>query len=150
MHDSAPEAGALHTALPGSGEGQERMISLSAMITGVLVTASMGLFLAAVTLVCVLPMLEAIIVGRKPDMPDLPAILENLGIALAFAGFTFRITALAATGAALALLGAGSAYVWRGRQAGAGRALHPVLHKAALGCGLLGLGALGEYYYLMS
>jgi len=128
------------------------MISLSAKITGLIVTTSMGLFLTAVAVLCVLPLIQALVERRRPELPDLPAVLENLGIALAIGGFTFRVSEAAAIGVALALLGAvyGSTRKTRQKTGGAASGLHPVLQKAMLVCGVLSLGALGEYYYLLS
>ncbi len=128
------------------------MITLSAKITGLIVTTSMALFLTAVAILCVVPVVQAIVERRRPDLPDLPAIFENLGIAVAIGGFAFRATDAAAIGVALALLGAA---LGAGRRAGKPAAespafLHPFLQKAMLACGVISLGALGEYYYLLS
>ncbi|MCK4869344.1 MAG: hypothetical protein KAT39_14925, partial [Alphaproteobacteria bacterium] len=86
------------------------MIPLTAKITGMVVTLSMGLFLTAVAVLCVLPVMQAIMERHRPEMPSLPPIMENLGIALAFAGLTFRVTEFAAIGVGLALLGAWYGY----------------------------------------
>lgn len=126
------------------------MISLSAKITGMIVTVSMGLFLTAVAILFIVPLVQAIVERRRPDAPDLAAVFENLGIALAIGGFAFRVSEAAAIGVGLALLGATFAYA-RKRSAAGGKAangLHPFLHKAMLVCGVLCLGVLGEYYYL--
>lgn len=128
------------------------MITLSAKITGLIVTASMALFLTGVAILFVVPLLQAIVERRRPDPPDLPAVFENLGIALAIGGFAFRMTEAAAIGVALALLGAALVHL---RKAGAasrspGNGLHPLLQKTMLVCGVLCLGVLGEYYYLLS
>ena len=127
-------------------------IDLSAKITGLFVTTSMGLFLTAVAILCIVPLLRAIVEQRRPDLPDVPAICENLGIALAIGGFTFRATEAAAFGVALALLGAALAATGKGRPARQDPAasLHPLLQKAMLACGVVSLGVLGEYYYLVS
>lgn len=128
------------------------MITLSAKITGLIVTASMGLFLTAVAILFIVPLIQAIVERRRPDPPDLGAVLENLGIALAIGGFAFRVTEAAAIGVGLALLGAVFAHVRKTSEAGvkAGNGLHPALQKAMLVCGVLCLGVLGEYYYLAS
>jgi hypothetical protein len=128
------------------------MISLSAKITGLIVTTSMGLFLTAVAILCVLPIIQAAVERRRPELPDLPAVIENLGIALAIGGFTFRVTEAAAIGVALTLLGAvyGSTRKTGEKTRGAAVGLHPILQKAMLVCGVLSLGVLGEYYYLLS
>lgn len=128
------------------------MITLSAQITGLIVTTSMGLFLAGVAILCVLPLIQAVVERRRPDLPDLPAVFENLGIALAMAGFTFRVTEIAAAGVVLALVGAAYGAVRKvgGGRGGESAALHPLLEKAMLVCGLVSLGVLGEYYYILS
>lgn len=126
------------------------MITLPAKITGLIVTAGMGMFFAAVAILCVVPLIQAIVERRMPAMPNLPALFENLGIALAIAGFTFRATDVAALGVGLALFGAVRGYRRRGNDEGknADNELHPFLHKAILFCGVLSVGALGEFYYL--
>ena len=128
------------------------MISLSAKITGLIVTTSMGLFLTAVAILCVLPIIQASVEGRRPELPNLPAVFENLGIALAIGGFTFQVTEAAAIGVALALLGAVYGFTRKtgGKTSDAAIGLHPILEKAMLVCGVLSVGALGEMYYLVS
>lgn len=128
------------------------MISLSAKVTGLIVTASMGLFLTAVAILFVVPLVQAIVERRRPDPPDLPAVFENLGIALAIAGFAFRVTEAAAIGVALALLGAAYGYGRRNIRANSAtnNTIHPILQKSMLVCGVLCLGVLGEYYFLLS
>ena len=128
------------------------MISLSAKITGLIVTTSMGLFLTAVAILCVLPIIQASVERRRPELPDLPAVFENLGIAIAIGGFTFRVSEAAAIGVALALLGAvyGATRKTGGKGKDAALGLHPILEKTMLVGGVLSLGVLGEYYYLMS
>lgn len=128
------------------------MITLSAKITGLIVTASMAMFLTAVAILCVVPLMQAIVERRRPDLPDLPAIFENLGIAVAIGGFAFRATEGAAIGVAMALLGAalGAGRRTRKQSADSPGSLHPFLQKAMLVCGVVSLGALGEYYYLLS
>lgn len=128
------------------------MISLSAKITGLIVTASLGLFLTAVAILCVLPIIQAAVERRRPELPDLPAVFENLGIALAIAGFTFRVSEAAAIGVALTLLGAVYGYTRKtNKKTGdAAVGLHPILQKAMLVCGVLSVGVLGEYYYIIS
>jgi len=128
------------------------MISLSAKITGMIVTASLGLFLAAVAVLFIVPIVQAVVEQRRPDPPDLAAVFENLGIALAIGGFAFRTTEAAAIGVGLALLGAVFAYARKRSAAGGktGNGLHPFLEKTMLVFGVLCLGALGEYYYLLS
>jgi hypothetical protein len=130
------------------------MITLSAKITGLIVTTSMALFMTAVAILCVIPLIQAIVERRRPQMPNLSAVLENLGVAIAIAGFAFRTTDTAAVGVGLILIGAVYGY----RQKKAKNAedednkhdLHPLLHKVILVCGVLSVGALGEYYYLVS
>lgn len=120
------------------------MISLSAKITGMIVTTGMGLFITAVAILLIVPLIQAAVERRRPDVPDLPAILENLGIALALAGLTFQHTNVAATGVVMMLIGAVLGY---GRKS---ESLHPTLQKVLLICGVFSVGALGEYYYLVS
>jgi hypothetical protein len=95
--------------------------------------------LTAVAILCVLPIIQAAVERRRPELPDLPAVIENLGIALAI-------------GVALTLLGAvyGSTRKTGEKTRGAAVGLHPILQKAMLVCGVLSLGVLGEYYYLLS
>lgn len=128
------------------------MITLSAKLTSVIVTTSMGLFLTAVAILCILPLIQASVERRPPELPDLPAVFENLGIALAIGGFTFQVTEAAAVGVTLALLGAayGTVRKQKGKRGDPAAGLHPILEKAMLVCGVLSLGALGEFYYLMS
>lgn len=128
------------------------MIDLSAKITGLIVTTSMGLFLTAVAILCVLPLIQATVDRCRPELPDLPAVCENLGIALAIGGFTFRVTEAAAIGVALALLGAVYGFTRKtgNKSKEAATGLHPILEKVMLVCGVLSLGVLGEYYYLVS
>ena len=125
------------------------MISLSAKITGLIVTTSMGLFLTAVAILCVLPIIEAVAERRRPELPNLPAVIENTGIALAIGGFAFRVSEAAAIGVALTLIGAfyGATAKSNEKSRGAAFGLHPILQKAMLVCGVL---SLGEYYYLLS
>jgi hypothetical protein len=128
------------------------MINLSVKLTSVIVTTSMGLFLAAVAILCILPLIQASVERRPPELPDLPAVFENLGIALAIGGFTFQVTEAAAVGVTLALLGAvyGTVRKKTGKRGDTVAGLHPILEKAMLVGGVLSLGALGEFYYLMS
>ncbi|MCK5274174.1 MAG: hypothetical protein KAR37_05975 [Alphaproteobacteria bacterium] len=121
------------------------MIPLTAKITGMVVTLSMGLFLSAVAVLCVLPVMQAIMERRRPEMPSLPPIMENLGIAMAFAGLTFRVTEFTAIGVGLALLGA-----WYGYSKGASRKIHPIFDKVSAVSGVICVGVLAEYYYVLS
>lgn len=128
------------------------MIALSTKITALIVTTGMGMFFTAVAILCVVPLVQAIVERRRPELPNLPAVFENLGIALAIAGFTFRTTDVAALGVGLTLIGAVYGYRTRKTEKGKDRGndLHPFLHKAILICGVLSVGALGEYYYIVS
>ncbi len=128
------------------------MINLSVKLTSVIVTTSMGLFLTAVAILCILPLIQASVERRPPELPDLPAVFENLGIALAIGGFTFRVTEAAAIGVTLALLGAlyGVVRKQKANNGDSAAKLHPILETAMLVCGVLSLGALGEFYYLMT
>jgi hypothetical protein len=110
-----------------------------------IVTMSMGLFLTAVAVLCVVPLVKAIMERRRPEIPALPPIMENLGIALAFAGLTFRVTEFAAVGVGLALLGA-----WYGYSKGASHKIHPIFDKVKAVTGVVGVGVLAEYYYVLS
>jgi hypothetical protein len=121
------------------------MIPLSAKVTGMIVTLSMGLFLTAVAVLCVLPLVQAIMERRRPELPPLPPIMENLGIALAFAGLTFQVTEFAAVGVGLALLGA-----WYGYSKGASHKIHPIFDKVSAVSGVICVGVLAEYYYVVS
>jgi len=120
------------------------MIPISAKITGMIVTMSMGLFLTAVAVLCVVPLVQALMERRRPEMPAIAPIMENLGIALALAGLTFRVTEVAAIGVGLALLGA-----WYGYSRGGSLRIHPVFDKAAAITGVIGVGVLAEYYYVV-
>jgi len=117
-------------------------ISLSAQLTAVVVTFAMALFLSAVVILSVIPVLEALIGRRKITIPDLPATFENLGIALALVGFTARATEVSAIGVGLVFLGACLA----ARRVRA--PLHPVLEKSLLVSGIVSLGVLAEFFYL--
>ncbi len=120
------------------------MIPLSAQITAMIVTVSMGLCFSAVAILCVVPIYEAIVERRRPVLPDIPATLENLGIALALGGLTYRETGVAALGLAFAVLGtllaAGTT----------SRALPRAFQAPLLICAIVSLGVLGEYFYLTS
>ena len=121
------------------------MIPLSAQITGMIVTVGMGLFLTAVAVLCVVPLVQAIVEKRRPEMPPLPAIMENLGIAVALAGLTFRVTECTAVGVGLALLG-----VWYGYSKGTSQRIHPIFDKVSAVSGVICVGVLAEYYYVLS
>ena len=90
--------------------------------------------------------------GRWPVTPNMPAIIENLGLALAIGGFTFRVTGVSAIGVGLAIAGVWMGYFHRGSHAHgpSGNDLHPLLQKATLIVGVIGVGALGEYSYIVS
>lgn len=120
------------------------MITLPAKVTGMIVTLGMGLFLTAVVLLCIVPLIQAMVEKRKPGLLPLPPILENLGVAVALAGLTFRVTEVTAVGVGLALLGA-----WYGL----GRTeaqIHPVFEKVTAVAGVICVGTLAEFYYVMS
>lgn len=119
------------------------MILLPAKITGIIVTVGMGMFLAAVAALCIVPLVQALVEWRKPDLPALPPIMENLGIALALAGLTFRVTEFAAVGVGLCLLG-----MWYGSRKSP--IIHPVFEKVSAVVGVISIGVLAEYYYLMT
>lgn len=121
------------------------MIPLSAKITGMIVTLSMGLFLTAVAVICVAPLVQALMERRRPEMPPLPPIMENLGIFMALAGLTFRVTEFTAVGVGLALLGA-----WYGYSKGTSNKIHPIFDKVSAVAGVIGVGVLAEYYYVMT
>lgn len=119
------------------------MITLSAMVTGMIVTVSMALFITAVAVLCVAPLVQAIMERRKPNMPALAPVMENLGVAIAFAGLTFGETETAAVGVGLALLGA-----WFGAPKPGSR-IHPAFDKVVAVVGVIGIGVLAEYYYVI-
>lgn len=121
------------------------MIPLTAKITGFVVTLSMGLFLTAVAVLCVVPLIQAIVEKRRPELPPLPPVMENLGIFIALAGLTVQVTEFAAVGVGLALLGA-----WFGYSKGASHKIHPIFDKISAVAGVIGVGVLAEYYYVVS
>ena len=45
------------------------MIPLTAKIAGMIVTMSMGFFLSAVAVLCVVPVIQAIMERRRPEFP---------------------------------------------------------------------------------
>ncbi len=120
------------------------MITIPAKITGMIVTVSMALFLTAVVLLLIVPLIQAIVEKRPPKLPALPPVMENLGIAIALAGLTFRVTEFAAVGVGLMLLGA-----WFGWSKNDSQ-LHPLFEKVALVVGVIGVGTLAEFYYVVS
>lgn len=120
------------------------MIILPAKITGMIVTVGMGFFLAAVVLLCIVPLTQGLVEKRRLELPPLGPILENLGVALALAGLTFRVTEVAAVGVGLALLGA-----WYGLGKDKTQ-IHPVFEKVTAVAGIIAVGTLAEFYYLMT
>lgn len=119
------------------------MIPLSVQFTAVIVTLSMGLFFTVVSVLCVVPIYEALIEKRRPQLPNLPAASENLGIALAIGGLAFRETELAAVGLGLALLG------WF---LGTGRpvpALPRLVESGLMVSGLVCLSVIGKFHYFI-
>ena len=86
--------------------GSAKMIPIPAKITGMIVTVSMALFLTGVVMLCIVPLIQAMVEKRRPEWPALPPVMEYLGVAMALAGLTFRVTEFAAVGVGLALLGA--------------------------------------------
>ena len=52
------------------------MIPLTAKIAGMVVTMSMGFFLSAVAVLCVVPVIQAITERRRPEFPPLPPVME--------------------------------------------------------------------------
>ncbi|MDH5559132.1 MAG: hypothetical protein OEZ03_17430, partial [Alphaproteobacteria bacterium] len=112
------------------------MIELPVKITGMIVTLGMGLFLTAVVLLVIVPIMQAMMDKRKIGWPPIAPIMENLGVAMAIAGLTFRVTEVAAIGVGLALLGA-----WYGY----GKAethFHPVFEKVMAVAGVVCVGTL--------
>lgn len=119
------------------------MIPLSVQLTAVIVTLSMGLFFAVVSVLCVVPIYEALIEKRRPQLPNLHAAFENLGIALAIGGLAFRETEVAAIGLGLAVLGA---------VLGAGRRNAPLPRMVESGLmisGLVCLSVIGKFHYFI-
>lgn len=119
------------------------MIPLSVQFTAVIVTLGMGLFFAAVSVLCVVPIYEALIEKRRPQLPDLPAAFENLGVALAIGGLAFRETELAAIGLGLAVLGA---VLGAGRKAAA---LPRPVETGLMVSGLVCLSVIGKFHYFI-
>ncbi len=119
------------------------MIDFSTSITSVIVVISMGFYLAAVSYLCVVPIMEALVERRWPAMPNMPAVSEYAGVALAIAGFTYQDTRIAAVGVALALLGGLLGF----RKA---PSLHPALAGPLTVMGVVCVGTLGEYFYLVT
>ncbi len=119
------------------------MLNFSTNITSVIVVISMGFYLAAVSYLCIVPLMEALVERRKPSMPNMPAVSENIGIAIAIAGFTYHDTNIAALGVGLTLLGGVLGF----RDA---PSLHPALSGPLAAMGLICVGTLGEYLYLLT
>jgi len=119
------------------------MITLPVTITAMIVTMSMGMFMSAVVMLCFAPLVQAMMGKRKPELPPFAPILENLGLTVALAGLTFRVTEVAAVGLGLAIAG----YIY-GR-AKATSYTHPVFETVVAVCGVIGVGALAEFYYVM-
>ncbi len=119
------------------------MIDFSTNITSMIIVISMGFYLAVVSYLCVVPIIEALVERKKPTMPNMPAVSENIGIAIAIAGFTYQDTNIAALGVGLMLLGG---------VLGLGKApfLHPALNGPLAATGLVCVGTLGEYFYLVA
>jgi len=118
------------------------MIPLSVQFTAMIVTLGMGLFFAVVSLLCVVPLYEALIEKRRPRLPNLDAAFENLGIALALGGLAFRETEVAAVGLGLAILGA---------VLGARRTRPALPRKVETGlmvAGLICLCVIGKFHYI--
>jgi hypothetical protein len=117
------------------------MFNLSTNITSVIVVISMGFYLAAVSYLCVVPIMEALMERRWPTIPNIPAVSENIGIAIAIAGFTYQDTKVTALGVALMLVGGVLGI-------GKSPSLHPALNGPLAASGVLCVGVLGEYFYL--
>lgn len=120
------------------------MINFAANLTGVIVVIGMGFYLAAVSYLCIVPLMEALIERKKPAMPNMPAVSENIGVAIAIAGFTYQETNIAALGVGLTLLGG---LLGLGKNA---PSLHPALSGPLAATGLVCVGTLGEYLYLVA
>jgi hypothetical protein len=119
------------------------MITLPVQITGVIVTIGMGFFLTAVAMLCIVPLVEAVVEKRMPDMPKLPPVMENLGIAIALGGLTFRMTDITAVGVGLAVIGVISGIGKPAHQ------IHPVFEKATAVIGVVSVGVLAEFYFVI-
>ena len=119
------------------------MFNLSTNITSMVVVISMGFYLAAVSYLCVVPLMEALVERKRPTIPNMPAVSENIGIAVAIAGFTYQDTKIAGLGVALMLVGG---------VLGIGKtpSLHPALSGPLTASGVICVGVLGEYFYLVS
>ncbi len=119
------------------------MINFSTSITSVIVVISLGFYLAAVSYLFIVPLMEALVERRKPSLPNMPAVSENIGIAIAIAGFTYHDTRIAALGVGLMLLGGVLGLKKE-------PSLHPALGGPLAASGLICVGTLGEYFYLVT
>lgn len=119
------------------------MIPLSAQLTALIVTLSMGFFFAVASALCIVPIYEALIEKRRPHLPGLPAAFENLGIAVAIGGLALRETEVAAVGLGLALLGTALA---AGRRA---PALPRLVESGLMVSGLVCLSVIAKFHYII-
>lgn len=119
------------------------MIPLSAQLTALIVTISMGFFFAVVSALCVVPLYEALIERRRPNLPNLPATFENLGLALAIGGLTYRATGVAAVGIGLAVLGTLLRVRWRSP------GLPRMIETGLMISGLVSLSVIGKFHLFL-
>lgn len=117
------------------------MTVLPVQIASTTVTFSLGLYLAVAVIFCATPIVDAIMERRRPQLPDLSATLECLGIALAIAGFALDVTGLAAVGVVVTVAVA----AWNSGRIS--EIFDPAVHAVLLVCGLVSLGALAEFHY---
>ncbi len=119
------------------------MVNLPTNITSVIVVISVGFYLAVVCYLVVIPIIDAVLSRSWPQHLDLRAACENAGIALAIFGFSIQNTTVAAFGLGMALLGAVLCF-------GRSPDLHPVLQLPVAILGILCVGTLGEYLFLVA
>ncbi len=119
------------------------MVNLPTNITSVIIVISVGFYLAMICYMAIVPVIEAVIGRQRPRLPDLPDVCENAGIVLAIFGFATQNTMLAALGVGMTLLGA---------VLGSGRSpdLHPALQLPVAILGIVCVGTLGEYLFLVA
>lgn len=119
------------------------MVNLPTNITSVIVVISVGFYLAVIGYLVVIPIIDAVLSRSRPQHLDLRTACENAGIALAILGFSTGSTMVAAIGVGMTLLGAVLCF-------GRSPDLHPVLQVPVAILGILCVGTLGEYLFLVA